>query len=154
MAGETADVPQSDQKITATPLVAWYIIAKRLGAVFAHRAQRQIKDCGLVAIDSPMELLVFLTLANTHSITVPLRSAGAWVPAPPATASNFKFCYRLLHAYLPAGASNLLARFEKRICSEQRHAMRRCFIPRHRAQAAPPICADDFGAALYVSPPP
>jgi len=32
--------------------------------------------------------------------------------------------------------------------------MRQACIPHSTIPAVPPICADDFGAALYISPPP
>ncbi len=33
-------------------------------------------------------------------------------------------------------------------------SMRQYLIPGHDVPLAPPICSDDFGAALYISPPP
>ena len=129
---------------------------------------RKMED--IVESYHPMYLLVSLTPTNASSVLVSIGRSGSWVPAPPVTASKSKLRYRSPHVFSPAGASNLLAWFEDRICFERlspsqamaRHtrritphrSIRRCFVPRHAASVAPPICPDDCGAALYVSPPP
>ena len=129
---------------------------------------RKMED--IVESYHPMYLLVSLTPTNASSVPASIARTGAWMPAPPVKALKSKHRYRSPHVFLPAGTSNLLACFEDRICLERlspsqamaRHArrttphrsIRRCFVPRHAASVAPPICPDDFGAALYVSPPP
>ena len=115
-------------------------------------------------------LLVLLTPTKSRWIPISLRHTGAWAPTPSIQASKSNLRCRSPVVVLPAGASNLLARFVDRFSSRcfspiqfvVRHArpraphrfIRRSFVPRHHAPVAPPICPDDFGAALYVSPPP
>ena len=141
-----------------------------------HRAQQRLGSRSFATIETAILFPVSLspTPTNNDLIANPVaRPSVEAIAPPPEAAKAMPRCHRRPPCdTLPTAAFDPLVCFEKAVQisasrfspvhAEARNprrtaphrSVRQYFIPGHAVPLAPPICSDDFGAALYISPPP